>query len=63
MVTLAGGVCVILSAYVCHLMIVQHIITREAVPWMEARGLTLLKVISANATVFAICWDCLHLPR
>lgn len=31
--------------------------------WMEAPGLTLLKVISANAMVFAICWDCLHLPR
>ena len=31
--------------------------------WTEASGFTLLKVISANATVFAICWDCLHLPR
>ena len=31
--------------------------------WFEASGLTLLKVISANAMVFAICWDCLHLPR
>lgn len=31
--------------------------------WMEAPSLTRLKVISANAAVFAICWDCLHLPR
>lgn len=31
--------------------------------WFEASGLTLLKVISANAVIFAICWDCLHLPR